>query len=90
VSLARLLTRLLRLCRRILSHAAKGPTMTTPQQTPGPDDRMSVPPLPGEAEMSPEQTRALERVRAIYHTGSQPLTVARARYDLIRRGVFDQ
>jgi hypothetical protein len=51
------------------------------------DDRMSH--LAGEEQMSPEQAQALERVRQIYHEGSQPLTVARARYDLIRRGVFD-
>lgn len=47
-------------------------------------------PMTGEDQLSPEQAQALERVRQIYHTGSQPLTVARARYDLIRRGVFDQ
>lgn len=46
-------------------------------------------PVPAEEAMSPEQQRRLDRVRAIYHVGSQPLTVARARYDLIRRGAFD-
>jgi hypothetical protein len=46
-------------------------------------------PIAGEDAMSPEQQRSLDRVREIYHAGSQPLTVARARYDLIRRGIFD-
>lgn len=46
-------------------------------------------PIAGEDDMSPEQQQRLDRVREIYHAGSQPLTVARARYDLIRRGVFD-
>jgi hypothetical protein len=54
-----------------------------------PADRVALAPSSVEAQMDPEQRRALERVRQIYHTGSQPLTVARARYDLIRRGVFD-
>ena len=48
-----------------------------------------ITPLPGELQMSPEQRARLDRVRRIYHTGTQPLTVARARYDLIRRGAFD-
>lgn len=37
--------------------------------------------------MDEEQQRALRRVTEIYHRGTQPLTVAKARYDLIRRGV---
>jgi hypothetical protein len=36
-----------------------------------------------------EQAEALDRVRRIYHRGTQPLTVAKARYDLIRRGILD-
>lgn len=36
-----------------------------------------------------EQAEALERVRRIYHQGTQPLTVAKARYDLLRRGDRD-
>lgn len=33
-----------------------------------------------------DQARALERVRQQYHQGTDNLTVARARYDLLRRG----
>jgi hypothetical protein len=46
-------------------------------------------PIAGEEAMSPEQQQRLDRVRSIFHAGSQPLTVAKARYELIRRGVFD-
>jgi hypothetical protein len=48
-----------------------------------------ITPLPGELQMTPEQRARLDRVRRIYHDGTQSLTVARARYDLIRRGAFD-
>jgi hypothetical protein len=61
-----------------------------PPMTPSYDQhRDPLPPLAGEDDMSPEQQRSLDRVREIYHAGSQPLTVAKARYDLIRRGIFD-
>ena len=53
-------------------------------------DAMSLPPLPGEEAMDPEQQAALERVRRAYHEGTQPLTVAKARYDLLKRqGLLD-
>lgn len=64
--------------------------MTDSAPDPGAHAIPPLPPLPNEEQMAPEQREALERVRQIYHAGSQPLTVARARYDLIRRGVFDR
>lgn len=68
-------------------HAVRGETAMSPHEHQHTDAAPALP--PPDVEMSPEQAAALARVREIYHRGTQPLTVAKARYQLIQRGAFD-
>lgn len=61
---------------------------STPDPLEALDPTPDFPHTSGEEDMDLEQKEALDRVRKIYHQGSHPLTVARARYDLMRRGVL--
>lgn len=92
MTIVHLLRRLAAWLRRHLVRAERtmsGDVYTNcPESTAEPVPPVELADLPAPAGMSPEQAAALARVRSIYHSGTQPLTVARARYDLLRRGAI--